>query len=49
MLLGNELSAEEVQQVIVEGRGGMPAGAFTGTDEELQVLSEFIASLKEEQ
>lgn len=47
MLLGNELSAEEVQEVIKNGRGGMPAGAFTGTEEELQVLAEFIAGLKE--
>lgn len=47
MLLGNELTAEEVQEVIVNGRGGMPADTFTGTEEELQVLAEFIAGLKE--
>lgn len=47
MLLGNELTAEEVAEVIKNGRGGMPAGAFQGTDEELQQLAEFIASLKE--
>lgn len=47
MLLGNELTAEEVTEVIANGRGGMPAGTFGGTDEELQVLSEFIAGLKE--
>ena len=46
MLLGNELTAEEVKDVIANGRDAMPAGAFTGTDEELEVLSEFIASLK---
>ena len=48
MLLGNELTAEEVVQVIVDGRGGMPGGQFDGTEEELQVLAEFIAGLKEE-
>ncbi|MER1985422.1 MAG: c-type cytochrome [Solibacillus sp.] len=47
MLLGNELTAEEVAGVIANGRGGMPAGTFTGTDEELTVLAEFIAGLKE--
>lgn len=48
MLLGNELTAEEVQEVIVNGRGAMPAGQFAGTEEELVILAEFIASLKEE-
>ncbi len=48
MLLGNELTAEEVKEVIANGRGGMPGGQFTGTDEELQILSDWIASLKEE-
>jgi menaquinol-cytochrome c reductase cytochrome b/c subunit len=47
MLLGNELTAEEVAEVIINGRGGMPAGQFNGTDEDLQVLAEFIAGLKE--
>ncbi|WP_332648741.1 menaquinol-cytochrome c reductase cytochrome b/c subunit [Lysinibacillus sp. 54212] len=48
MLLGNELTADEVQDVIVNGRGGMPAGTFEGTEEELKTLAEFIANLKEE-
>ncbi|WP_346235608.1 c-type cytochrome [Lysinibacillus telephonicus] len=48
-LLGNELTAEEVAEVIKNGRGAMPAGQFAGTDEELQVLAEFIASLKAEE
>ncbi len=48
MLLGNELTADEVKEVIANGRGGMPAGQFAGTDEELQILSEWIAGLKEE-
>ncbi|MFC7685113.1 c-type cytochrome [Ureibacillus sp. GCM10028918] len=48
-LVGNELTAEEVAEVIKNGRGAMPAGQFAGTDEELQVLAEFIASLKAEE
>lgn len=48
-LVGNELTAEEVAEVIKNGRGGMPAGQFAGTDEELKVLAEFIASLKAEE
>ncbi|HWK24705.1 MAG TPA: c-type cytochrome [Ureibacillus sp.] len=48
-LIGNELTAEEVAEVIKNGRGAMPAGQFAGTDEELQVLAEFIASLKAEE
>ena len=48
-LLGNELTAEEVAEVIKNGRGAMPGGQFAGTDEELQVLAEFIASLKAEE
>lgn len=48
-LLGNELTAEEVAEVIKNGRGAMPAGQFKGTDEELQILAEFIASLKAEE
>jgi menaquinol-cytochrome c reductase cytochrome b/c subunit len=48
MLLGNELTADEVKEVIVNGRGGMPAGQFAGTEEELTTLAEWIASLKEE-
>ena len=47
MLLGNELTVDEVKEVIVNGRGGMPGGQFSGTDEELNTLAEWIASLKE--
>lgn len=47
MLIGNELTAEEVAEIIADGRGAMPGGQFNGTDEELQVLAEFIADLKE--
>lgn len=47
-LVGNELTADEVVEIMVNGRGAMPAGQWAGTDEELQVVAEFIASLKEE-
>ncbi|MFJ8512014.1 menaquinol-cytochrome c reductase cytochrome b/c subunit [Lysinibacillus xylanilyticus] len=45
-LLGNELTAEQVEDIIHNGRGGMPPGQFHGTDEEAKQLAEFIASLK---
>ena len=45
-LVGNTLTAEEVEEVMHDGRGGMPGGQFAGTDEEAKQLAEFIASLK---
>ncbi|MGE7952754.1 c-type cytochrome [Lysinibacillus xylanilyticus] len=45
-LVGNKLTAEEVEDIIHNGRGGMPPGQFHGTDEEAKQLAEFIASLK---
>lgn len=48
MLLNNDLTAEEVKEIIVNGVGAMPPGTFTGSDEELDVLAEYIASLKEQ-
>ena len=45
-LLGNELTAEEVLEVLHNGRGAMPGGQFAGTEEEAVQLAEFIASLK---
>ncbi|WP_066047609.1 menaquinol-cytochrome c reductase cytochrome b/c subunit [Robertmurraya korlensis] len=47
-LVGNELTAEEVKDIAKNGRGSMPAGMFKGTDEELEVLAEFVSSLKSE-
>jgi menaquinol-cytochrome c reductase cytochrome b/c subunit len=44
-LVGNGLTAEEIADIAVNGTGGMPAGQFKGTDEELQKLSEFISEL----
>ena len=48
MLLNNEYSAEEIHDIILNGVGAMPTGTFTGSEEELQVLAEYIASLKEQ-
>lgn len=43
-LIGTGLTAEEVADIIVNGQGTMPAGMFSGTEEELQILAEYIAS-----
>lgn len=47
-LVGTGLSPEEVADIAKNGKGGMPAGIFKGTDEELQKLAEFVAGLKAE-
>lgn len=47
-LIDTGLTPEEVADIAVNGRGSMPAGLFSGTDEELQVLAEFISNLKSE-
>nr|WP_302328498.1 menaquinol-cytochrome c reductase cytochrome b/c subunit [Salirhabdus salicampi] len=49
-LLGIDRSADEIKEIAVnglEGDPGMPAGVFAGSEEELEVLAEFIASLNE--
>lgn len=43
-LLETEKSAEEIVNVIMNGQGAMPAGLFEGTDEELEILAEYIAA-----
>lgn len=48
-LLETEYSVEEIKDISVNGIGEMPADQFEGSDEELQQLAEFIASLSEEQ
>ncbi|WP_053363947.1 menaquinol-cytochrome c reductase cytochrome b/c subunit [Bacillus sp. FJAT-27251] len=40
------LTAEEIADIAVNGQGAMPAGVFKGTEEELQIMSEFIANLE---
>lgn len=39
MLLGNTLTADEVEEVIKNGLNTMPAGQFSGTDEERRTLA----------
>lgn len=47
-LIGIDLSPEDVATIAVEGVGDMPPGLFTGTDEELEELVDFIMSVNEE-
>lgn len=47
-LIDVELSPEEIKDVIQNGRGAMPAGIFTGSDEELDKVVEFIDSIESE-
>jgi menaquinol-cytochrome c reductase cytochrome b/c subunit len=42
---GAEFSAEELRDIIVNGIGTMPAGQFSGTDEELDILVEWLSTL----
>ncbi|RLL48218.1 cytochrome C oxidase Cbb3 [Oceanobacillus piezotolerans] len=46
-LVGIEYTAEEIQTIAKEGTGNMPAGLFTGSDEELEQLADFIISVNE--
>lgn len=46
-LIGIEYTAEEIAEISTDGIGAMPAGIFTGTDEELEQLAEFIVSVNE--
>lgn len=47
-LIGTGLTAEEIADIAKNGVGKMPAGLFTGTDEELEKMSEYLAGLKKE-
>ncbi|WP_042145649.1 menaquinol-cytochrome c reductase cytochrome b/c subunit [Paucisalibacillus sp. EB02] len=47
-LIGTEHTAEEIAVIAKEGIGGMPAGIFTGTDEELEQLVDFIMTVNEQ-
>lgn len=40
----SDYTKEEVMEIIINGKGIMPAGEFTGTDEELEILAAFIAN-----
>lgn len=45
-LAGGGYDAEHIAKVAKEGKGGMPAGIFKGSDEEAKKMAEFIAGLK---
>ncbi len=47
-LIGIEESPEEVAKIAVEGIGDMPPGMFSGSDEELEQLVDFIMSVNED-
>ena len=47
-LIGIEDSAEEIAKIAVDGIGDMPPDMFTGTDEELEQLVDFIMTVNEE-
>jgi menaquinol-cytochrome c reductase cytochrome b/c subunit len=42
------LTAEEIADIAVNGKGSMPPGMFKGTDEELEKLAQYIAQYQEE-
>lgn len=45
-LIDTGLTPEEIADIAKNGKGSMPPGIFTGTDEELQKLAEFISSVE---
>nr|WP_155666951.1 menaquinol-cytochrome c reductase cytochrome b/c subunit [Ornithinibacillus caprae] len=47
-LIGTEHSAEEIATIARDGIGSMPADQFTGSDEELEQLVDFITSVIEQ-
>jgi len=42
--LESDYTKEEVIEIILNGKGTMPGGLFAGTDEELEILAEYIAA-----
>lgn len=47
--VGGHLDADSIREVIINGRGAMPGGLFAGTDEELEIMVEWLASLGAEE
>ena len=47
-LANTGLTADEIVTIAHEGQGDMPPGTWDGSDEDLQVLAEFIEGLKSE-
>lgn len=48
-LIGIDATAEEIADIAQNGIGDMPADMFTGSDEELEELVQFILSVNEEE
>lgn len=44
--IGSQLDASQIEEVIKNGKGGMPQGMFKGSDEDRKKLAEYLASLK---
>ncbi|MGO4888097.1 c-type cytochrome [Anaerobacillus sp. MEB173] len=40
----HDYTPEEIIEIITNGKGAMPGGLFDGTEEELQILAEFISA-----
>lgn len=47
-LIGTEYGPEDIAKIAVDGIGTMPADQFTGTDEELEELVDFIMTVNEQ-
>src|SRR5699024_1904337 len=47
-LIDMEYSADEIAEIAVDGIGDMPPEMFTGTDEELEQLVDFIMTVNED-
>ncbi|HLR65115.1 MAG TPA: c-type cytochrome [Pseudogracilibacillus sp.] len=47
-LIGTDYSVDEIADIAVDGIGEMPDNLFQGSDEELEQLAEFIASVEED-
>lgn len=45
-LAGTGLSADEIEEIAINGVGGMPGGTFEGSDEDLRALAEYLAELE---
>lgn len=45
-LIKTGMTPEEIVTIVHEGRGSMPPGTWDGSEEDLQVLAEFISELK---
>ncbi|WP_139489144.1 menaquinol-cytochrome c reductase cytochrome b/c subunit [Brevibacillus dissolubilis] len=44
--VGEKYKPEEIKEIITKGKGSMPPGMFKGSDEDLNKLVEYLASLK---